>query len=145
MKLRWTGDTGRGTRNAEEEKACRGVGVPGKVPEACHREPTLCEAISTAPDFHDTPFTAFKNLSFAILTMDVQLLHLNVTITLSRITVNSFPPHGWGFFRRTVRPVEEEFGVIVCPISHIQFQFGFNLQRLSAEALCEGGSIFNVG
>ena len=43
--------------------------------------------------------------------MELQVRHLSVTTTLSLTTVNSLPPQGWGFFRPTVRPSEEEFRV----------------------------------
>jgi hypothetical protein len=53
----------------------------------------------------------FKYLSLVSLTIDSQVLHFNVTTTLYRTTVNSFPPQAWGFFKRTVLPFEEEFEV----------------------------------
>ena len=55
--------------------------------------------------------TAFSYLSFGILMNDPHLLHFKVTSTLSRITVNSLPPQGWGFFKRTIFAFEEEFRV----------------------------------
>ena len=71
----------------------------------------LCEAISFAFATYIFFIKLFSNFSLGSLIKDPQVVHFTVTITLSLITVNSFPPQAWGFFKRTTLAPEEEFDV----------------------------------